>query len=240
MKFDRETDADQEFAPRRVIREWPEEDRPRERAMAHGAAALTDTELLAILINAGNGKRTAIDIARDLMGEYGDVRALSRRPLPELMRRPGIGPARAVAIAAAFELGKRQAAIADLGGDKVFGPDDIARRYIPQMRDLPVERFLALLLNNAGRIIREHLISQGSVNASIVHPREVFHAAVIEHASAIILLHNHPGGVKHPSAEDRAVTRQLVEAGRMMDIPVRDHVIICGTGYVSFAEQGWM
>lgn len=240
MKFDGETGAAGEATPRRVIREWPEEDRPRERAILHGAHALTDTELLAILINAGSGKRTAIDIARDLMGEYGDVRTLSKRPVAELLRRPGIGPARAVTIVAAFELGKRQAAIGDAAGDKVRGPEDIARRFIPRMRDLPTERFLALLLNNAGRIIREHVISQGSVNASIVHPREVFHAAVTEHASAIILLHNHPGGVRHPSAEDRAVTKQLVEAGRMMDIPVRDHVIICGTGYVSFAEQGWL
>ncbi|MBL0175391.1 MAG: DNA repair protein RadC [Ignavibacteria bacterium] len=229
-----------EEAPRNVIREWPECDRPREKCMARGASALSDTELLAIIINAGSGERSAIDIARDLVGAYSDLRALSRRPLSELMQRRGIGPARAVAIAAAFELGKRQAAIGDSDSLRVQGPEDVAQRYIPIMRDLPTERFIALLLNNAGRVIREHLISQGSVSASIVHPREVFHAAVTEHASAIILLHNHPSGVRTASHEDRAVTKQLIEAGRLMDIPIRDHVIICGSGYVSFAEQGWM
>jgi DNA repair protein RadC len=225
---------------RMTIKEWPEEDRPREKLIARGAEALSEAELLAVLIHTGTAGKSALDLARELLREYADLRALSRRSIQELMRRKGIGATRAARIMAAFELGRRSAAIADTPVPGISGPQDVARRYIPLMRDLPTERFVALLLNGAGNVIREYIISEGSVNASIVHPREVFKAAVTELASTIILLHNHPSGSRTPSLEDHAVTTQLVEAGRLIDIPVRDHIIICGNAYVSFVENGWM
>ncbi len=223
-----------------VIKDWPEGDRPREKLVAKGAEALTDAELLAIIINAGSGKLSALDIARNLLTTHGNLRALSLRPVPELCRFSGIGTARAVSLLAAFELGRRQAAVREESDDAVASPEDVAQRYIPRLRDLRHERFMVLLLNNAGRIIRECVISEGIVNASLVHPREVFRAAVTELASSVILMHNHPSGVREASREDHLITRQLVKAGRLMDIPVHDHIIVCGSSYVSFAENGWL
>ena len=222
------------------IRHWPESERPREKFIERGAEALTDAELLAIILNAGSGSFSALDIARSLLTRYDNLRSLSRRPIAELRRIHGIGVARAVALQAAFELGRRQQATPDDETEAVVSPEDVAHRYIPRLRDLQHERFMVLLLNNAGRIVRECVISEGIVNASIVHPREVFRPAVTELASSVILLHNHPSGVREASREDHLITRQLVQAGRMIDIPVHDHIIICGGSYVSFAENGWL
>jgi DNA repair protein RadC len=222
------------------IKEWPEADRPREKLVGRGAEALTEAELLAVLIHTGSAGKSALDLARDLLRAHADLRLLSRRPLQELARCKGIGTTRAARIMAAFEIGRRTAAIRDADDDHIGGPEDVAQRFIPLMRDLPTERFVALLLNNANQVIREHVISEGSVNASIVHPREVFKAAVTELATSVILLHNHPSGTKLASKEDHAVTKQLVDAGKLIDIPVRDHIIICGNSYISFAENGWL
>jgi DNA repair protein RadC len=222
------------------IKYWPEGDRPREKLINRGAEALSDAELLAIIINSGSGKSSALDIARGLLSQHANLRLLSMRPVSELCRFSGIGLARAVAMLAAFELGRRHAATIDEGDEAIGSPEDVAHRYIPKLRDLQHERFMVLLLNNAGRIVHESIISEGIVNASLVHPREVFRAAVTELASSVILLHNHPSGVREASREDHLITKQLVQAGRMMDIPVHDHIIICGNGYISFAENGWL
>ncbi len=229
-----------EFRKPIPIKQWPADDRPREKLLRAGAEALSDAELLALMINTGAGGRNALDIARDMLCTYASLRNLARRPLNELQSLHGIGQARAVVIHAAFELGRRYASGADDDRESISSPEDVARIYIPRMRDLQHERFLVLLLSNAGKIIREHVVSEGIVNASLVHPREVFRAAVTELASSIILMHNHPSGVREASREDHGITRQLVEAGKMMDIPVQDHIIICGNSYVSFAENGWL
>ncbi len=230
----------QHAGSRTSIKTWPEGERPREKILAHGAEALSDTELLAILIQSGTERANAIEIARNLLQTYGSLRSISRRTVAELLHHYGIGRVRAANIISAFELGRRNSAAAFDEGAVITSPQDVATRFIPLMRDLPTERFVALLLNNSGAIIREHIISTGTVNMSLVHPREVFKAAVTELATAIIVIHNHPSGVQQPSAEDIALTRQLVEAGRIMDIPLHDHVIICGNTYVSFAENGWL
>ncbi|PLX32488.1 MAG: hypothetical protein C0600_02590 [Ignavibacteria bacterium] len=222
------------------IKSWPEEERPREKLALRGAEALTESELLAIVLNAGSGGRTALDIARDLLQHYPSLRDMAQRPLKELCGISGVGQARAVALQAAFELGRRYAVTPEVKRQAVNAPEDVAALYQYRMRDLRHERFVVLLLNNAGHIIRETVVSEGIVNASLVHPREVFHAAVTELASSVILLHNHPSGVREASREDHLITRQLVEAGRIMDIPVHDHIIICGSSYVSFAENGWL
>ncbi len=224
-----------------LIRHWPEGERPREKLLTRGAEALSDAELLAVLINSGSTGRSAVDVARALLTSYGNVRSLARRPLSELQRERGIGPARAVTIHAAFELGRRSAMVADPGRElAISAPEDVARQYIPRLRDLNTERFIALLLNNAGHVLREYEISRGTVDASVATPREVFHAAVLELASAVILIHNHPSGVREASREDHALTRMMIDAGRTMGIPVQDHIIICGNTYLSFSEEGWI
>lgn len=235
-----ETDRTSSHVPVSGIRSWPEGERPREKFLERGPEALSDAELIAIILNAGSGSQSALDIARSMLSRYDNLRSLSRRPIAELRGLRGIGTAKAVALLAAFELGRRQLAVPDDTADAIASPEDVAHRYIPRLRDLQHERFMVLLLNNAGRIIRECVISEGIVNASLVHPREVFRPAVTELASSVILLHNHPSGVREASREDHMITRQLVQAGRMIDIPVHDHIIICGAGYISFAENGWL
>lgn len=160
---------------------------------------------------------------------------------PELLELySGIGPATVHRITAAFELGRRYVTEGEKQRPVITSPEDVARLYGPHMRDLPHERFMVLHLNNGGRIIHEQVVSVGIVNASLVHPREVFSKAVAHLTSSVILLHNHPSGVREASREDHLITKQLAEAGKLLDIPVNDHVIITGDGYVSFAEAGWM
>lgn len=222
------------------IKDWPEAERPREKLMARGVEALSDAELLAILIHSGSKKVTALDLGKTLLMKYQSLRNLSRRTIKEITFERGIGPARAVNIIAAFEIGRRMQSQRETDDFRIRSPHDIADRFIPRLRDQSREIFLVLLLSTSGRIIKEIEISKGTVNASLVHPREVFKHAVTELATSIVLVHNHPGGTAEPSPEDRTITRQLVEAGKFMDIPVQDHVIVSGDAYVSFAEKGWM
>jgi DNA repair protein RadC len=149
-----------------------------------------------------------------------------------------MGRAKAARVAAALELGRRLASEAASPGYAVGSPVDIQRRCAPTMRDLPVEEFHLLTLDTQNRITRDLLITRGILNSSLVHPREVFRAAIAEAAAAVIVVHNHPSGNPAPSGDDRAVTRQLVEAGRLLDVPVYDHVIVAGDRYFSFAEAG--
>lgn len=187
-------------------------------------------------------------VSKEQLVRYITGRAVPQLPrLRDIARNPnlllsvnGIGDATARRIEAALELGRRYVAEPLQGRLMITTPEDVVRHYAPRMRDLPTERFVVLLLDKGGYVIRERIISEGIVNASLVHPREVFHAAVTEHASSIILMHNHPSGVREASREDHTITRQLVNAGKLMDLPVNDHVIIAGDTYISFAENGWL
>lgn len=219
------------------IKDWPESERPREKLLKHGPEALSNAELLAILIQSGTGNITALDLAKTMLTEYSGLPGLARRSVSEVKRFKGIGNARAAIIAAAVELARRLQAEPD-EAYQVSGPEDVARRFIPRLRDQKVEYFYTILLNNAGKIISEHVISQGTINASLVHQREVFHHAVTELAASVILLHNHPSGTLEASTEDKNITEMMVRAGEIMDIPVRDHIIIAGNRYLSFAEKG--
>jgi DNA repair protein RadC len=224
---------------RYAIREWPVLERPRERLQADGAGALASRELLAILIGSGREGASAVDIAGQLLrGCDGSLRRLAASSTAELASVPGIGPAVAARITAALELGRRLAREGPLERTRVRGPRDIYERCAPGMRDLAQEEFRVLLLNTQHAVAREIVITRGTLDASIVHPREVFRAAIAESAAAMILVHNHPSGDPTPSAEDRAVTRQLAEAGRLLGIPVLDHVVVGDGRYVSFVEAG--
>jgi DNA repair protein RadC len=219
------------------IKDWPESERPREKLMKHGPAALTDAELLAILISSGTSKVTAVDLAKRLLVEHKNLRELAGMSVADLKKFKGIGAARAVALVSAFELGRRLHTREDEQLPIVRSPQDIAARYIPKLRDLKKEIFLVLLLNSANGIIKEVKISEGSLNASVVHPREVFKAAIDELAAGVILVHNHPSGNRTPSNEDIALTKQILQAGKVVGIPVHDHIVIAGGSYTSFAEE---
>ena len=221
------------------LSEHLERDRPRERFWAVGPGALTGQELLAILLGTGTRGRDALAIAGDLLirGD-GSLRRLATRPWAELAQVPGVGRAKAARVAVAIELGRRIAAEAEPPPERIRGPGDVQRYYAARLRDLTVEEFHVLALGSQSQILADLLITRGILNSSLVHPREVFRAAIAEAAAGIIVVHNHPSGDPTPSADDRAVTRQLVDAGRVLDVPVYDHVVVGGERYVSFAEAG--
>jgi DNA repair protein RadC len=180
---------------------------------------------------------TAVDLAKRLLVEHKNLRELAGMSVADLKKFKGIGAARAVGLVSAFELGRRLHTREDEQLPIVRSPQDIAARYIPKLRDLKKEVFLVLLLNSANGIIKEVKISEGSLNASVVHPREVFKAAIDELAAGVILVHNHPSGNRTPSSEDIALTKQILEAGKVVGIPVHDHIVIAGGSYTSFAEE---
>jgi len=221
------------------LSEHLERDRPRERLWDLGASALTAQELLAILLGTGCAGRDALTVAGEALARFeGSVRRLAGRPPAELAGMTGVGRAKAARVLAALELGRRAAAEADPAPERVRGPADVHRYYAPRLRDLPVEEFHVLALGSQSQILGDVLVTRGILNSSLVHPREVFRAAIAEAAAGIIVVHNHPSGDPTPSADDRSVTRQLVDAGRLLDVPVYDHVVIGGGRFVSFAEAG--
>jgi DNA repair protein RadC len=225
------------------IKKWPKKERPRERLLQHGAHSLTEAELLGILIGKGIRSKTAIDVARQLLDRYESLRELFARSPSELMKIKGIGSAKAAMLSAAFELVRRVQSQEFQGQAKkpTFKRSaDVAGYYRPLMRDLRKEVFKVLLLNRANRLIKEVTISEGTLDASVVHPREVFREALLEPTSSVILIHNHPSGNATPSEEDLQITRQLVEAGRLLGIKVHDHIILAGEGHRSFADEGLM
>ncbi len=214
-------------------------DRPRERLWSLGPAALTTAELLAILLGTGCGGASALEVAGRLLDVGGwSLRRLARRPAAELLRTQGIGPTKAARLLAALELGGRLAREKRPPVQRIREPEDVARLFRPRLRDLQVEEFHLLALDSQSQVLRELLITRGLLNSSLVHPREVFRAAIAEAAAGIIVVHNHPSGDPTPSAEDRAVTQQLAAAGRLLDLPLYDHVIVAGDRFVSFATAG--
>ncbi|HEY9518486.1 MAG TPA: DNA repair protein RadC [Gemmatimonadales bacterium] len=214
-------------------------DRPRERLWSQGAETLTAPELLAILLGTGGGGRRALEVAADLLvPAEGSVRRLAARPAGELLRMRGVGPAKGARLLAALELGARLARETRPVLPRIRSPEDVVRVVGPRLRDLAVEEFHLLALDSQSQVTRDVLITRGLLNSSLVHPREVFRAAIAEAAAGIILVHNHPSGDPTPSADDQAVTRQLVAAGELLDLPVYDHVIIAGDRFTSFATRG--
>jgi DNA repair protein RadC len=216
-----------------------QEDRPRERLWSLGPSALTTAELLAIVLGTGGGGHDVLELARQLMeASEGSLRRLARRPAAELLRSPGVGPTKAGRLVAALELGVRAAREERPPVSRIREPEDVVHLLRNRLRDLQVEEFHLLALDSQSQVLREVLITRGLLNSSLVHPREVFRAAIAEAAAGIIVVHNHPSGDPTPSAEDRAATKQLASAGRLLDIPLYDHVIIAGDRFVSLATAG--
>lgn len=212
-------------------------DFPRDRLLRLGPRALATRELLALLINTGMPGRRATDIADELLESYPHLNDLAGRDVSELRTFKGMGPTKAATLCAAFELAHRIQAEPFDERVVVSSPKIIAQLLIPRFRNLRTETFHVVMLNSANQIIREAVVGQGSLNSVIIHPREVFRLAIAENAAAVILAHNHPSGNTEPSKEDIAVTRQLVEAGRIVDIRVLDHLVIGGDDFTSLAER---
>jgi DNA repair protein RadC len=217
----------------------PPPDRPRERLWSLGPSALTATELLAILLGTGDATADAMAVARELLARAdGSLRELAARPSAELTLTRGVGTAKAARLLAAFELATRLIQEQRPALPRVRSPEDVAALLSPRMRDLAVEEFHVLALDSQSRVRRDVLVSRGLLNSALVHPREVFRSAIAEAAAGIIVVHNHPSGDPTPSAEDKAVTRQLSEAGKLLDLPLYDHVILAGDRFLSFVSAG--
>ncbi|MBC8016972.1 MAG: DNA repair protein RadC [Verrucomicrobia bacterium] len=225
------------------IKEWPEDERPREKMLKQGANSLTNAELLALIIRTGDSatKKSAIDLGREIISRFGDnLRELGSANLAEICAIKGMGLAKASGLKAAFTLASRLQDRKLEHLDRFTSPRQVFDYFHHEFRDSRKEYFLVLLLDGKNRIIRRVQISEGSLNQSIVHPREVFSPAVKESAAAVILVHNHPTGDPAPSTEDIAITRRLREAGDIMGIKVLDHIIVGDGEYVSFVERGLM
>jgi DNA repair protein RadC len=224
------------------IREMPREERPREKLLAHGASALTDPELIAILLRTGIPGANAIEVARQLLKQYGSLRGLSRCSADELKKIPGVKTAKAVHLAAAFDIGRRLSQ-EKLSKQKIDSPELVTELVGAEMRMLRKESLRVILLDTRFHLIRVQEISTGSVNESIAHPREIFHPAVASSAFAVIVVHNHPSGDASPSQADHSLTRRLAEAAELLQIKLLDHIIIGApnvgsAGYFSFKEAG--
>ena len=204
-----------------------------------GARGLATRELLAIVVGSGGRAGTAVDVAGELLQRCdGSLRLLGSAPAGMLEEVPGVGVATGARVLAALELGRRAAREQTDTREPIRGPGDVFDRMAPRLRDLRHEEFHVLLLNTQHAILREVLVTRGILDASLIHPREVLKAAIVESAAAVILVHNHPSGDPSPSAEDCAVTRQLSAAGRAVGIPVLDHVIIAAERFRSLAQDG--
>jgi DNA repair protein RadC len=219
------------------VRRTPSRRGPRERLRERGTESLDDAELLALLLRTGARGRPAEDLARELLGGAG-LHGLARAIPAELERLPGVGPAKAATLLAALEIGRRLAQRRLHTGDAIRGPQDVFRHFHARLRDAPHEQFHLLLLDGRHRLLREVMASRGTLTASLVHPREVFRPALREGAAALVVVHNHPSGDPAPSAEDREVTRRLVQAGALLGVPLLDHVVVAERGWVSLREQG--
>jgi DNA repair protein RadC len=220
------------------VKDLPLDDRPREKLILRGAQSLSDAELIAILLRTGTKSNSVIGVAQNLMAEHTNLAVLASKPLSTLIKNSGIGKDKAVMLLAAFEISRRILSQSKWHSEKkIKTPGDIAEIFIPLLKDDLKEKFIVVCLNSANKIIKIETISVGSLNSSVVHSREIFKAAIENSSASIILIHNHPSGNPEPSNEDIAITKKIVEAGKILDIPVFDHLIIAGNLFTSFVEK---
>ena len=220
------------------IDQWPASDRPRERLYFQGPQALADAELLALQLGYGIPGRSALDIAREMLAAYGSLAEVAAREPVELAKQPGVGRAKAARLSSAFEMSRRLRARTPGTRTVLSGPAEVYAAFGPLMEDLKHEVFRIALLDAQNGLISDRIVSEGTLSASLVHPREVFKPAILESAASVILLHNHPSGDPAPSREDVRLTRQLVECARMLDLRIHDHVVIGRGRFVSLVERG--
>jgi DNA repair protein RadC len=221
-----------------TMRGWPETDRPRERLYFNGPTALADAELLATQLGSGTRGKDAVEVAREMLAAYGSLAEVAGCEALELSRMPGVGRAKAARLASAFELTRRLRARTPGRRTLLGSPAEVYAAFGPLMEDLKREVFRVALLDAQNGLLRDVIVSEGTLSASLVHPREVFRPALLEPAASVILLHNHPSGDPTPSREDIRLTRQLVECARLLELRVHDHVVIGRGRFISLAERG--
>ncbi len=218
----------------------PEDERPRERLLNHGAEVLSISELIAIIIGTGTKSKNATVLAGEILAKAGGLKGIADKSVKELSEIKGVGIAKAAKIKALVELSKRFGSIVPGERAVIRSPRDVSEALMQEMRDLDKEYFKAILLNTRNQIIKFVTISIGTLNSSMVHPRELFKAAIKENSASIILVHNHPSGDPEPSKADIDITKRLVRAGLLLGIEVLDHVIVAGNRYLSFRERGML
>lgn len=211
-------------------------DRPRERLLKHGPTALSDSELLAVILRTGTRGENVLNLCSRILSTY-NIQQLSRVPPARLQEIKGVGAAKAAEIASVFELARRLESFTEEERPNISSPEAAYRHIYPKLREQKKESFIALHLDTKNRLLREEVVSVGSLNANIVHPREVFKTAIQESAAAIIVAHNHPSGDPAPSQNDIDITRKLMETGRVVGIEVYDHIIIGSGRFLSMKEQ---
>jgi len=223
------------------IREWAEDDRPREKLLLKGRQSLSDAELIAILMGSGSRNESAVDLAKRILKESSDnLMELSKLSVQELIKFKGVGQAKAISIIAALELGKRRRGAEALERKKIASSKDVFEYFSSIIGDSTYETFYILLLNRANKIIREIQISEGGISGTVADPKKIFKLALDHNATSIILCHNHPSGNVKPSGDDIALTKKIKNAGDMIDISVLDHIIIGDEKYYSFADESMM
>ncbi len=229
----------EQYTATKSIKQWAEDDRPREKLLHKGKAALSNAELLAILIRTGTRRKTAIDLAKELLDKsQNNLIELSKLSVYDLMQLDGIGEAKALTLLAALEIGNRRRASQALDKAKISSSKEVFDIFHAELAGVPYEQFWLLLLNRGNKVIRKINISEGGISGTIADPKKIFKIALDHNASSIILCHNHPSGTLKPSDSDNKLTRKLAEAGNMLDISVLDHVIIAEEKYYSFADEG--
>jgi DNA repair protein RadC len=223
-----------------MIRDFPEDERPRERFMKYGPQSLSNHELIAILLRTGTKEESVLQLANRLLTQFEGLRLLKSATLEEMTQVKGIGQAKAIQFLAAVELGRRVANLAFADRYVIRSPEDGAKYMMDEMRFLTQEHFVCLYLNTKNQVIHKQTIFIGSLNASIVHPREVYREALRRSAASIICLHNHPSGDPGPSREDIDVTKRLAECGKIIGVDLLDHLIIGENKFVSLKEKGYL
>lgn len=223
------------------IKNWATDDRPREKLFAKGSAALSDSELLAILINTGNKKKSAVDLAREILGlGKNNLNELGKLSVNDLMKINGIGEAKAITLSAALELGRRRQASPSLLKAGIKSSHDIAQYLRTTLKDHRMEVFAVVFLNNANKINHFEIISRGGITGTVADPRVILKKALEADATSVVLCHNHPSGNLKPSKADEELTLKIKEAARYFDIRVMDHIIVSEDGYYSFADEGML
>ena len=228
------------FFMKKGIKYWPENERPRERAKNYGIDSLSNAELLALIIGKGTKEMTAVDIGREIISRFKNLRGIGNAHLEELKKIPGISDAKALAVASVFEIARRYQISRENKSISFTSPEDVFNYFSPKISHLNVEEFHVAILDTGNRLIKDHIVSRGILDATMVHPREVFSEVLKYPCAGIILVHNHPGGNIKPSDEDIRITRRLQEAGKILGIDVLDHVIIGTEEFCSLKSTGIM
>ncbi len=224
----------------KTIKQWPEDERPRERLLRYGSGHLSDAQLLAIILRTGGHGISALGLARELLSRFDSLRAVEEASSAELGKIKGMGTAKTAQLKASFELGKRLLSEKKEKGKPLLNSKDVYEYYSPRLYGLKREVFICSFLDAKNRVFKDSTISEGTLTSSLIHPREVFREAIREAAASVIFIHNHPSGEPNPSKDDISITKRLYDAGRIVGIEVIDHIIIGDGDYVSMKEKGFL